>query len=178
MLFSAFTALPLTPKARFERFVALNDRLAERRGLIVPAIVDMGYLRSLPVGTFGQAWAEFLDHNHLQPLATGSRRKQLHDGIHVLTGYGSDLLGEAEVQAFLLGAKFGWVNLLLGLGFLRLLAQRSQPQDPAITPKLVWNHLLTAYQRGQRSHFDPDTWQPEPLWQLPLAEARSQLGIQ
>lgn len=178
MLFSLFTTVDLNPKAQFEWFIAFNDRLAERRGLTVPPIVDIAYLRSLPVGTFGRAWADFLEHNHLQPLATGTRRKQLHDGIHVLTGYGSDLLGEAEVQAFLLGAKFGWLNLALSLGLLRLLAQRSHLQDPAITPKLLWNHLLKAYQRGQRSHLDPDAWQPEPLWQLPLAEARSQLGIQ
>jgi ubiquinone biosynthesis protein Coq4 len=36
---------------------------------------------------------------------SGPRRQQLHDGIHVLTGYGTDPVGEAEVQAFLLGLK-------------------------------------------------------------------------
>ncbi|MBW4488011.1 MAG: ubiquinone biosynthesis protein COQ4 [Trichocoleus desertorum ATA4-8-CV12] len=69
----------------------------------VPTIVNLALSRSLPTGTFGGAWADFLDQNGRSPLTTGFRHKQLHDGIHILTGYGSDSLAEAEVQAFLLG---------------------------------------------------------------------------
>ncbi|MEO1377212.1 MAG: Coq4 family protein [Cyanobacteria bacterium J06635_10] len=98
-------------KEKVQRFFDFIDNFAEARGASVPQIVELEKLRSLQEGSFGRAWADFLDENNLQPLTTGMRRKQLHDGIHVLTGYGSDSIGEAEVQAFLLGAKFGLFNL-------------------------------------------------------------------
>ncbi|HEY9750265.1 MAG TPA: hypothetical protein V6C63_16390, partial [Allocoleopsis sp.] len=74
---------------RVERFFKFIDRMAELRGRNVSTIVNLVILRSLPAGTFGRAWADFLDQHGLSPLTTGSRRKQLHNGIHVLTGYGS-----------------------------------------------------------------------------------------
>lgn len=88
-------------------FFNLIDNFFESRGKNVPQIVDIEKLRSFPQGSFGKAWADFLLGNNLQPLTTGLRRKQLHDGVHVLTGYDSSPIGEAELQAFLLGAKFG-----------------------------------------------------------------------
>ncbi len=66
----------------------------------MPPIVEIEKLRSLPSGTFGRTWADFLDAHHLPPMTTGPRRKQLHDGVHVLTSYGTDPIGEAKVQAF------------------------------------------------------------------------------
>jgi ubiquinone biosynthesis protein COQ4 len=168
-----------TPAAnpRVERFFELIDRLAELRGRNVSTIVNLVALRSLPAGTFGRAWADFLDQHGLSPLTTGSRRKQLHDGIHVLTGYGSDPIGEAEVQAFLLGAKFSTTNLLIGLGLLRLLYQQLPPNQTSRFSQMPWESLQRAYQRGQRSRFNPDTWQPELLWQLPLAQVQALLGL-
>lgn len=162
---------------RVERFFKLIDRIAELRGRNVPTIVNLAVLRSLPPGTFGRAWADFLDQHGLSPLTTGSRRKQLHDGIHVLTGYGSDPIGEAEVQAFLLGAKFSTPNLLIGLGLLRLLYQQLPPNQTPKLSQMPWKSLQQAYQRGQRSHFNPDAWQPELFWQLPLERVQALFGL-
>ena len=162
---------------RVERFFKLIDRIAELRGRNVPTIVNLATLRSLPVGTFGRAWADFLDQHGLSPLTTGSRRKQLHDGIHILTGYGSDPIGEAEVQAFLIGAKFSTTNFLIGLGLLRLLYQQLPQNQSAKFSQMPWQRLQQAYQRGQRSRLDPDTWQPERLWQLPLAQVQALFGL-
>ncbi|MEP0869975.1 ubiquinone biosynthesis protein COQ4 [Trichocoleus desertorum AS-A10] len=163
---------------RVERFFKLIDRIAELRGRNVPTIVNLTTLRSLPTGTFGRAWADFLAQHGLSPLTTGSRRKQLHDGIHILTGYGSDSIGEAEVQAFLLGTKFSTTNLLIGLGLLRLLYQQlPQNQTPKFS-QMPWERLKQAYQRGQRSRLEPDTWQPEQLWQLPLAQVQALFGLE
>lgn len=97
-----------SPKA--ERFLQVTARVSEQFGLNVPPIVDIKALRQLPIGTFGRLWADTLDAHKLSPLTAGSRRQQLHDGIHILTGYGVDPIGEAEVQAFLLGAKFRLVH--------------------------------------------------------------------
>ncbi|NWF58075.1 MAG: hypothetical protein HXY43_01830 [Fischerella sp.] len=166
----AFTTSP-HPTVRIQKFLDLVDRITEKQGLNVPQIVDIQKLRSLPIGTFGRTWADFLDENNLTPFTTGSRRKQLHDGVHVLTEYSTDYLGEAEVQAFLLGAKFRLVNLLLGLGLLRMMSRQMQDRQ-----QLDWERLWQAYQRGSNSHFDPDTWQPELLWHLPLKDVQSIFG--
>lgn len=158
---------------KVERFFKLIDRLAELQGRNVPTIVNLAVLQSLPTGTFGRAWADFLDQHGLSPLTTGSRRKQLHDGIHVLTGYGSDPIGEAEVQAFLLGTKFSTTNLLIGLGLLRVLYQQLPKNQTPKFNQMPWERLQQAYQRGQRSRLDPDKWQPELLWKLPLAQVQA-----
>lgn len=158
---------PNLHERRVQRFFDLIDRFAKVRGASTPQIVEIEKLRSLPSGTFGRAWADFLDRNNLQPLTTGSRRKQLHDGIHVLTGYGSDPIGEAEVQAFILGAKFGFINLLIGIGALRMIRKRLRDRTQEAKVRM-WE----AYQRGNSSKFDPDRWEPELLWNLPLIEVQ------
>ncbi|WP_193194160.1 Coq4 family protein [Nostoc sp. MG11] len=163
---------PLTtsanPTPHLQRVLYLLDRMAEAQGLNVAQIVYVEKLRSLPTGTFGRSWADFLDEHNLKPFTTGSRRKQLHDGVHLLTGYGTDPIGEAEIQAFLLGAKFRLTNLMLGLGLLRVIHKNLNYQQ-----KFSWPRLWQAYQLGRHSLFNPDTWQPELLWHLPLTEVQA-----
>ncbi|MGP1383860.1 MAG: Coq4 family protein [Thainema sp.] len=156
---------------RAQRFLALTDRIADITGRSVPQIVDLSRLRTYSPGTLGHCWAEFLDRNQLQPLTSGPRRKQLHDGVHVLTGYGTDTLGEAEVQAFLLGATFSLPNALIGLGLLHSIRRSSGLSDK------VRSRLWQAYQRGQAAQFDPDSWQPETLWAESLETIQRQFAI-
>ncbi|AFY44152.1 Coq4 family protein [Nostoc sp. PCC 7107] len=157
---------------RIQKFLDTLDRVAEARGKNVPQIVYLEKLRSLPSGTFGKAWFDFLDTHNLKPFTTGLRRKQLHDGVHILTGYGADPIGEAEVQAFLLGAKFGLFNLFIGLGLLRVIYKNLNSRQ-----EFTWKRLWQAYQRGNHSNFDPDTWQPELVWHLPLTEVQAIFSI-
>ncbi|NJO43919.1 MAG: hypothetical protein HC865_25995 [Cyanobacteria bacterium RU_5_0] len=159
-----------------QQFLNLIDRLSDAVGASVPPIVNLERLRSLPSGTFGRAWADSLDRNNLTPLA-GLRRKQLHDGIHVLTGYGTDPLGEAEVQAFLLGAKFRLTHIVLGLGLWRPI-RRQLAHQADLTSEQARTRLWQAYQRGYQSGFDVDTWQPELLWALPLEQVQALAGLQ
>ncbi|WP_413171491.1 Coq4 family protein [Anabaena azotica] len=166
-----FTTDPNNPH-RFEKFLNLLDRWTEAKGLNVPQVVNSEKLNSLPNGTFGRTWADFIHKNNLQPFTTGSRRKQLHDGVHVLTGYAIDPVGEAEVQAFLLGAKFTVANLMLGLGLLRMIYRNLNYQQ-----QFSWEKLQKAYQRGCESNFDPDTWQPEFLWDLPLTDVQKIFNV-
>jgi ubiquinone biosynthesis protein Coq4 len=158
------------PVPRLQQLLDLLDRQAEAQGIAVPQIVYIEKLRSLPLGTFGRTLVDFLEKNNLKPFTTGPRRKQLHDCIHVVTGYGADLIGEAEVQAFLLGAKFGLINLMLGLGLLRIIYKKQRQQ-------LSWDRLWQAYQRGYHSQLDPDTWQPELIWHLRLADVQALFGL-
>ena len=152
---------------RITRFLNAIDRLSDALGMSVPPIVNIEVLRSLPPDTFGRAWAASLDCHNLQPFTTGPRRKQLHDGVHTLTGYGTDAIGEAEVQAFLLGAKFRLTHMVLGLGLLRRVKQQSGFSIA------IGLRLRQAHRRGRHSQFDVDTWQPELMWSLPLDEVRS-----
>ncbi|MEH2027090.1 Coq4 family protein [Nostoc sp.] len=166
-----FAASP-NPAPRLQQVLDVLDRIAEAQGRDVPQIVQIEKLRFLPTGTFGRTWADFLNEHNLKPFTTGSRRKQLHDGVHVFTGYGTDFIGEAEVQAFLLGTKFSITNLMLGLGLLRVIHKNLNSRQ-----QFTWDRLWQAYQRGCHSHFDPDTWQPELLWHLPLTDVQVLFSI-
>ncbi|MEE3717360.1 Coq4 family protein [Tumidithrix elongata RA019] len=153
-----------------DRFLKSVDRVTGVMGLNVSPIVNIAQLRSLPVGSFGRAWADFLDRNRLSPLTTGARRKQLHDGVHVLTGYGTDAIGEAEVQAFLLGSKFMLVHIVLLAALMRRIGREVSLSGQG--EKAIEARLKAAYNRGCESNFDADTWQPELLWEVSLAEVR------
>ncbi|MEB3355769.1 MAG: hypothetical protein VKK04_03425 [Synechococcales bacterium] len=168
---------PQITAPRTQRLFQLVDHLADLTGQSVPQIVRRDRLQSLPEGSFGRAWIEMLDANQLQPLTTGPRRKQLHDGIHLLTGYGTDPLGEAEVQAFLLGTKFCFANTVLLLGLMRLVRQQVGSSAHGPGWSLVGDRLRHAYWRGTQASFDPDTWQPEMLWDLPLSHVRQWFHI-
>ena len=174
---TSLSSLEKMQAQRVECFLQVFGWVNDRLDLNVPPIVEMDYLRSLPSGTLGRAWAEHLDANGLDPFVRGPRRQQLHDGIHVLTGYGTDPVGEAEVQAFLLGAKFRLANMLIGLGLLRAIQRQRRQQILALSHAAVRSHLLMAYHRGRNSHFDPDTWQPEELWERSLVKAQTDFGI-
>jgi ubiquinone biosynthesis protein COQ4 len=158
-------------------FLTLLDRTTEVMGLHVQAIVDLEYLRSLPSDSFGKAWANHLDESNLLPFSAGMRLKQIHDGVHVLTGYDTTPLGEAQVQLFLLGTKFRVRHLVLCLGLLRpmvrgLRKNRSLERFPDVVRSL-WE----AFQRGQQASFDIETWQPELSWHVPIDVVLAQLEI-
>ena len=153
-----------------DRFLERVDRIGALLNLNVPPIVDLDRLQLLPPGTLGRTLADFLAQNHFSPLATGPRRKQLHDSVHVLTGYGADPIGEAEVQAFLLGSKFRPVHLVLGLG---LLIRQHQAFPSEVDRQRLWK----AYQRGQGSTFDVASWTPEHQWHLPLKQVQSMFRL-
>ncbi|MEM7715158.1 MAG: hypothetical protein AAF349_16530 [Cyanobacteria bacterium P01_A01_bin.68] len=158
--------------ARSQLLFNFADKLSEARGKNAPQIVHIDVIRKCPDASLGKALADFLDGNNLKPLTTGFRRKQLHDAVHVVAGYGSDPIGEAEVQAFLLGAKFSLPNVLIGLS-LRRLIRRTLPNEFEIAKE----RMQKAYQRAKKSNFNPDTWEPELLWDLPLAEVRAKFGL-
>ncbi len=137
-------------------------------------LVDPQSLQHLEQDSLGQALIAHLEHHQIQPFTFGPRRLQLHDTVHVLTGYGVDLLGEIEVQAFLCGCKFRLGQIVLGLGLLSKL-WRNSDQHP--DHDLIWQRIQIAHQRGQQSRFDPDDWSPQDRWHQPLEQVRESLGI-
>lgn len=160
-----------------ETFFNLIDIISETLGLNVPQIVEIEKLRSLPPNTLGHTLVEFLNEYQLSPLTTGPRRKQLHDSVHVITGYDIDPIGEAEVQAFLLGSKFHLAHIILGLGLLRIIAKQIVTTPDSHSYNHILQRLWSAYQRGCNSKFDIDTWKPELQWHLPLTQVQYELTI-
>ena len=174
---NATTSFDAKQAQRVEKFLQLVHWAGHHLGSDGPPIVDMTALRALPQGSLGHAWVQHLDKTGLEPFSEGPRRLQLHDGLHVLTGYGTDAVGEAEVQAFLMGAKFRVVHGLLLLGLLRTVHRQWRHKRSPWTAAEVRSRLLNAYGVGRNSRFDPDTWQPETQWRQSLADVQAAFGI-
>ena len=140
------------------------------------SIIDLNKLRNYPQGTFGRAWVDTVEFHNLQPINSGLRRSQLHDGLHVLLDYGIDFIDEARVQVFLLGTenKYKPVNaMLLSLFVLKVLQQLkisglNQPKSYQI----IFRALKQAYQRGQNSTLNPDTWEVRKVTPLTLSSSQ------
>mgnify|MGYP002777837617 CR=1 FL=1 len=125
----------------------IDAPLASRLRDLDPLIptIDLAALRRLPPGSFGRAYADFLDTNHLEPFVVSpaidpallrrnahwARYALVHDMFHVLLGYGPDLAGEAGVYAFTLGqriARVFWLWLPIAALVLPLLAPWQLPR--------------------------------------------------
>lgn len=97
---------------------ALAARL-QKLDPVVPSI-DHEVLRTLPRGTFGRRYADFLDDNGLHPFVVTeltspevmgrnlhwARYSLIHDMCHVLLGAGADLVGEMKVYGFSVAQRY------------------------------------------------------------------------
>jgi ubiquinone biosynthesis protein COQ4 len=121
---------------------------------LIPAI-DMAELRGLPQGSFGRAYASFLDDNELGPFtlsaempaevvarnAHWARYALVHDMLHVLLGFGPDLAGEMGVYAFTLAQRLSWVFwMYLPLAWLVM---------PILAPHRI-PRMIRNFRRGYR----------------------------
>ena len=170
-----------SPEGGRQAFLALEfaDRLQ-----------DGAWLDSLPEGSVGAAYRDFVRARNLSahglaaesrkaadadidaahPTAWYARRlRDIHDIWHVLTGYGSDALGEACVVAFshpqARSLGFAFIAAGAALEFARL--NRRHPYA-----KAIWQ----AWRHGRRA-----VWLPaldyESLMAEPLDDARRRLRI-
>ncbi len=161
------------PQERFELFLGLVDSMSRLFRVDPGQIVNLEQIESLPAGTLGRELSEFLRKNSLKPFTTGHRRKQLHDAVHVLTGYGTDLVSEAEVQAFLLGSGgFNPLNAALKRRAAKMILKQNLTSAPELDQR-----LNAAYERGRQSSFNPDAWPIETQWELPLTQVQADYGV-
>ena len=154
-----------------QNFLKTIDTFTGYLGLNEP-IVSLEYLKSLPQGTFGRAMFDFLSVYKLKPLK-GIRRKQLHDCIHTITGYGADLIGEAEVQAFMFGSESRPFHLILTLAITQKVLKNNPFSHQSTTKR-----LMKAYRRGINSSLNVDIWLPETQWLIPLNKLQQQYNLQ
>lgn len=161
------------------QMIELADRLQDR-----------AWLESLPPGSVGRAYLDFIDERNLSayglasesqkvadseieaahPYAWYARRlRDVHDIWHILTGYRTDALGEACVVAFSLPqtGSPGFGLIAAGVAVEAARARTGHPCARAI---------LEAWRRGRRA-----LWLPSldylALMAEPLDQARARLGL-
>lgn len=150
---------------------------------LIPSI-DMAQLRALPQGSFGRAYADFLDDNALGPFvlsdamppevvarnAHWARYALVHDMLHVLLGFGPDLAGEMGVYAFTLAQRLSWVFwLYLPLAWLVM---------PILAPHRI-PRMIRNFRRGYRLGRSLDNQIALVLdrrFTQPLEQVRAELG--
>jgi ubiquinone biosynthesis protein COQ4 len=153
-----------TSLRQLERFRATETGravLAERRSLF-DSLSNRARLAALPAGTLGRAYYDFVSAEHLsaEGLAAVSnlnelppsddmtlfreRVRDMHDLLHVATGYGRDPLGEACLQAFGSAQTGLKGSALIAIAGGRKIA-RACPGQP------VWRAIFEGYRRGRRA---------------------------
>jgi ubiquinone biosynthesis protein COQ4 len=179
----------------FERFAATREgrRLLAERPSLLATLSDRAALHAMPAGSFGRAYAEFMEAGALeagglveadamaserfadqQPEDPDSRYfddrlRDMHDLWHVLTGYGRDEAGEAANLAFTLGQVWN-----LGIAAIVAAGAIVGPKDLAFT----WpRYLYRAWQRGRHAAL-LSAAPYEELLQLPLDQVRRRLDIE
>jgi ubiquinone biosynthesis protein COQ4 len=165
---------------------ARGRRLLAERPEIVPLLEDREALRSLPAGSLGRAYLEFMEAEAISAAgiqeadARGRsepgeippdqayvfrRMRDAHDLWHAVTGYRGDVLGETALLAFTLAqTKNPGVALLVAVGLYKT---QGGPARALI---------VDGFRRGQRA-----AWLPEQEWEAmlarPLAEVRAELRV-
>jgi ubiquinone biosynthesis protein COQ4 len=167
-----------------------GGRIAYEREEFAARLSDTAWLASFGPGTVGAAYRDFIaprglsaegladesrkipdaDIDAPHPLAWyGRRLRDVHDVWHVLTGYGTDALGEVCVVAFSYAQTrslgFAAIALAGAREFARL--KDGNPYGPAV--REAWSH-------GRSAAWLPAVDYPA-LFAMPLEEARERLSI-
>ena len=170
----------------------VGRRLLDEERSLLPVLADLESLQALSEGSLGREYARFmeteelsitdfaeaslasmneLDYRDRRAWTLAQRLRDMHDLIHVVAGYGRDLLGEMAVLSFSSGGRKHGMNYRL-VFILRLaqwrFARAGRPDAAGV--------LRSATERGARAAFLPAVeW--ERLLPLPLSLVREELGI-
>ncbi len=157
-------------------------RMLSERPSLDARDLDLGALERLPEGTLGHAYARYYSDNKISPFETtleikndvdfiSKRYRETHDLLHSLTGYGTDVVGEMELQAWALGnlgIRTAALILLVGT-----LGQFKDPQSGVARSEYL-RRVRAAYHRGRASPLFLDFWF-ENHWETPMATLRERL---
>lgn len=148
--------------AVFEKWANTLSATDEGRTLLAdrPSLearhVDLEALGKLPEGTLGHAFAKYFADNGIHPFKSPYEvrnevdflvkwYRETHDLHHIVTGYGTDEVGEMELQAFAAG-NLGLRTSLFILTFAAILQPRGLPP--------IWRYaakLRAAFKRGKHA---------------------------
>lgn len=163
---------------------ATGRRLVHTRPDLGKRLSDRAALAALPAGSLGRAYFDLTERAQISamgiveasraeretPLAegdllfVGERMRDTHDLWHVVTGYGTDVIGELALLAFTYAqAPQPGIGLICAFAY----AQRYAPINA---------QMRDAYRRGKQA-----TWLPAVAWEelldRPLDDVRAQLGV-
>jgi len=172
--------------ARFRQTETGGAVLAENRRLL-DRLSDRASLEALPAGTLGRAYYEFMASENLsaeglieaskvtRPPASDDvtlfreRNREMHDLLHVVTGYGRDPLGEACLVAFSYAQ-----TRLKGFAVIAVFAGRKIGRRHPGQP--VRRAVFEGYRHGRAAG-----WLPEADWEgllaQPVEAIRTQFSI-
>jgi ubiquinone biosynthesis protein COQ4 len=145
--------------------------------------VDLAHLRTMPDGTFGREAARFLDARKLDPNDLPDRpartetewlRAHLfesHDLWHVVTGFDTDVPGEAGLQAFYFAQFPGRLPaVLLSIVMINTFLYKFEESDARM------DAISHGWALGKRAEqLLGVRW--NDLFALPLADVRTRLGL-
>jgi ubiquinone biosynthesis protein COQ4 len=166
---------------QFQRSEEGRRMLSERPSLQGKDL-DLAALERLPEGTLGHEFARYYRDNKISPFETtlelksdidfiGKRYRETHDLLHVLTGYGTDIVGEMELQAWALG------NLGIRTAAFILLYSTLEhfkvPQSGVGRSEYL-RRVRAAYHRGRASQQFLG-FRFEDHWETPVATLRARL---
>jgi ubiquinone biosynthesis protein COQ4 len=160
--------------------------LAERRRLL-DRLSDRASLATLPAGTLGRAYFEFMASENLsaeglvdasritRPPASDDvtlfreRNREMHDLLHIVTGYGRDPLGEACLVAFSY-AQTKLKGFAVIAAFAGRKIARRRPGQP------VRRAVFEGYRHGRGAGWLPGAdW--EALLAQPVEATRAQFAV-
>jgi ubiquinone biosynthesis protein COQ4 len=107
--------------------------------------------------------------NDVEYLA--KRYREIHDMLHIVTGYGTDPIGELELQAFVFGN--------IGLRHPVLILTLTGMFRPMGIPP-IWKYfakLRAAYRRGRASHDVALRPRYERYWNQRVVDVRREVGL-
>ncbi|HTR50302.1 MAG TPA: Coq4 family protein [Kofleriaceae bacterium] len=166
---------------RLERHGEGRRLLAERPRLNATTVA-LATMAEHPPRSLGSAYAAYFAANGITPFDpprlpvetnqdyVATRLREAHDVLHVVTGYGTDELGELELQWFNFG-NVGWGPLPI-IVLVAFFAMGHAKKHGGWWR--VWRHVRAAYRRGRQSRALASViW--EDYWQLPVRDVQALL---
>jgi ubiquinone biosynthesis protein COQ4 len=159
-----------------------GQALLRERPDLQSGTLDLAALRALPEATLGHMLAQYYADNGIEPFESpypvrtdveylAKRYREIHDVVHLITGYGTDPIGEMELQAFVLG-NIGFRQAVMILGFAAVLRTDGLPPIWAYADK-----LKAAYRRGRASKEVVLSPRYERYWESPVDVVRTEVGL-
>lgn len=175
--------------ARFSK-TAVGTRVLANKEDLINLLIDRDYLQSLPEGSLGRVFQDFMDDCGITPEGLNqaadeaglsafelsedmaryeSRIRVQHDLWHVVAGYGCDGFGEVCNVAF----SYPHTR---NIGFMVIAVAGAWNYSKAFPGQKVMGAMWQGLKRGRQAKWLPETdW--EALLPLPLSEVRRQLNI-
>ena len=173
--------------AKFRRTEVGQAALADHRRLL-DRLNDRETLAALPAGTLGRTYYEFMQAENLSAdgLVEASktlkswrldddvtwfreRNREMHDLLHIVTGYGRDPLGEASLVAF----SFAQTSLK---GFLVIAITASLRLSQAVPDQPMKRAVFEGWRRGRHAKWlIAADW--EALLSQPVEAIREQFAV-